>query len=272
MLSFEDERYWTQAEPKSGEILRVRSLKSLKLTHSPPCIPCAINFFLVNASKKHILLNRNLFSQRQCQSFRGYFTDMLWLRYSVSRWLSAWLDTNRVKGGNIFFFPIGLTWIIQCWINLWLQLLKDRQLNQIDSQDWRWNLDVKLSVGGPERGQQRKVISRDAAVSMRSSVKSSSVLLSQQGLMSVRWGDCVTDGETVYCADSCQHIATVNCQVSLWSLWCTAWTNMTKFETKYQPNPPLSTWGYHSTKAGKRGCQILVASPGCMNQSEREEK
>lgn len=52
----------------------------------------------------------------------------------------------------------------------------------IESQD-RSNLGGKPSLCVPGLRTDRKVISLDAAVSLRSSVKSSSAMLSQRGLM-----------------------------------------------------------------------------------------
>lgn len=101
----------------------------------------------------------------------GQFTDMLLMCYShiyLKTGLAAWLDTWLDKVKKIFYFLLGWTDLIniqQCWIILQVQLLKDRVLNQIDSQDWR-KLDVKLLVGGPGAWTARKMISLDAAVSM----------------------------------------------------------------------------------------------------------
>lgn len=107
----------------------------------------------------------------------------------------SWFDPAKIYLAGVGFFS--------------LRKLEKKKQNQFKSQDCGiWVLI--LSVGGPESERQERAISLDAAVSARSSFKSSSAVLSQQGLISVAWGDCVRlMGGTVTCLSPHSRCATM---------------------------------------------------------------
>lgn len=121
----------------------------------------------------------------------------------------SWYDPVKIYLAGLGFFP--------------LRKLGEKKQNQFKSQDCGiWVLI--LSVGGPESERQERAISLDAAVSARSSFKSSSAVLSQQGLISVAWGDI---GVRLIGGPFPASVHTP--VLPPWLLWSTAWTTITTF-------------------------------------------